>query len=138
MASRPSNSIGPTGIGSTDAASCLWTIGGDGNVGADWMAWPPPGTFPIAAAQLPWTSMDETGWSIQSDTRDFASAQVEITAGGDARPVAVAVLGAGYGSASAISMIPQGWTMTAGTSYHVRIDGAGAAIEYDVDIVDCD
>ena len=57
-----SNSIGPTGIGSTDSYSCMWTLGGNGNVGAAWTAWPPPGPFPWAAAQLPWTSMDETGW----------------------------------------------------------------------------
>jgi uncharacterized protein YkwD len=132
-----SNTIGPTGIGSTDTYSCMWTLGGSGAANADWIAWPPPGPFPYAASQLPWTSMDETGWSIQSDTRDFSAATVEITANGQARPVTITVLGAGYGSNSAISMIPQGWTMTIGESYHVRIDGAGATIEYDVDIVEC-
>ncbi len=132
-----SNSIGPTGIGSTDSYSCLWTIGGSNDLGVDWVAWPPPGPFPFAASQLPWTNMDATGWSIQSDTRDFSGATVEITAGGEPRPVGVTVLLSGYGSNSAISIIPQGWTMTAGESYHVRIDGAGATIEYDVDVVEC-
>jgi hypothetical protein len=132
-----SNTIGPTGIGSTDTYSCMWTLGGSGAANADWIAWPPPGPFPYEASQLPWTSMDETGWSIQSDTRDFSAATVEITANDEARPVTITVLGAGYGSNSAISMIPQGWTMTIGESYHVRIDGAGATIEYDVDIVEC-
>jgi hypothetical protein len=132
-----SNSLGPTGIGSTDAYSCMWTLGGSGNVGAQWTAWPPPGPFPLAAGQLPWTSMDLTGWSIQSDTIDFASAQVEITAGDEVLPVTISVLESGYGSTFAISMIPQGWTMAAGTTYHVRIAGVGEPIEYDVDVVAC-
>ncbi|HET6584019.1 MAG TPA: hypothetical protein VFG69_11235, partial [Nannocystaceae bacterium] len=93
--------------------------------------------FPLAASQLSFSSMDETGWSVQSDTIDLASAQVEITVAGDPRPVNVTVLASGYGSDSAISMIPQGWTMTAGTTYHVRIDGVGQTIEYDVEVVDC-
>jgi len=45
-----SNSLGPTGIGSTDTFSCLWTVGGTGAAGREWMAWPPPGPFPIEAA----------------------------------------------------------------------------------------
>ena len=132
-----SNSIGPTGLGSTDAYSCMWTLGGSNDVGAEWTAWPPPGPFPFAASELPWTNMDETGWSVQSDTIDLGGAQVEITAGGETLPVTVTPLLGGYGSESAISMIPQGWVMTAGTTYHVRIDGVGQTIEYDVEVVDC-
>lgn len=132
-----SNSIGPTGIGSTDAYSCMWTLGGSNDVGAEWTAWPPPGAFPFAASQLPWTNMDETGWSVQSDSIELGGAQVEITAGGETLPVTVTPLLGGYGSNSAISMIPQGWVMTAGTTYHVRIDGVGQTIEYDVEVVDC-
>ena len=132
-----SNSIGPTGLGSTDAYSCMWTLGGSNDVGAEWTAWPPPGPFPFAASQLPWTNMDETGWSVQSDSIDLGGAQVEITAGGETLPVSVTPLLGGYGSDSAISMIPQGWVMTAGTTYHVRIDGVGQTIEYDVEVVDC-
>lgn len=132
-----SNSIGPTGLGSTSDYSCMWTLGGANDVGAEWTAWPPPGPFPFAASQLSFSSMDETGWSVQSDTIDLSVAQVEITAGGNPMPVGITVLAGGYGSDSAISMIPQGWMMTPGTSYHVRIDGIGQTIEYDVDVVDC-
>jgi hypothetical protein len=132
-----SNSIGPTGLGSTSEASCMWTLGGSNDVGAEWTAWPPPGAFPWEASQLPWTSMDETGWSIQSDSIDLGGAQVEITADGAPMPVSVTPLLGGYGSDSAISMIPQGWSITAGTTYHVRVDGVGQTIEYDVEVVAC-
>jgi hypothetical protein len=131
-----SNSIGPTGIGSTDSYSCLWTIGGSGNAAAPWIAYPTPGPFPLAATTLGWVDIDETGWSIQSDTIDLAMAQVEITRGGEILPVELVPLGSGYGSSFAISIIPSGWTTTAG-EYHVRVDGVAEPIEYDVEIVDC-
>ena len=38
-----SNSLGPVGIGSADSFSCIEVIGGQGNAGAEWTAWPPPG-----------------------------------------------------------------------------------------------
>jgi hypothetical protein len=131
-----SNSIGPTGIGSTDTFSCLWTIGGSGTANAPWIAYPTPGPFPLAATTLGWTNLDMTGWSIQSDTIDLTAAQVEVTRGGETLPVDLHPLGAGYGSMFAISMIPNGWQTTAG-SYHVRVDGVAQPIEYDVEIVDC-
>lgn len=132
-----SNSIGPTGIGSTDAFSCLWTLGGSGTANAPWTAYPSPGVYPIGAASLSFTSLDETGWSIQSDSIDLAPAQVEITADGTPQPVTVHVLQSGYGSNSAISMIPMGWQITAGVRYHVEVTGTSTAIAYDVDVVDC-
>ena len=65
-----SNSLGPIGAGSTTEASCLLVLGGSGNAGAPWIAWPPPGDFPYEAAypeKVWWSSLDETGWSVQSD-----------------------------------------------------------------------
>ncbi|MBK6919927.1 MAG: CAP domain-containing protein [Deltaproteobacteria bacterium] len=132
-----SNSIGPTGIGSTDGYSCLWTLGGSGNAGAAWTAYPSPGPYPFEASTLGWTSLDETGWSIQSDSIELGGAQVTITQDGEDRPVTVHALGSGYGSSSAISMIPIGWQLTAGASYHVSVANVGTPIEYDVDVVDC-
>ena len=52
-------------------------------------------------------------------------------------PVAVTQLAGGYGSSSAVSFIPQNWTMQADTTYHVEIGGIGSAFAYDVDVVDC-
>jgi hypothetical protein len=134
-----SNSAGPVGLGSTSEYSCMWVLGGAGGGTNAWTAWPPPGPFPFeAVAPLGFTSLDETGWSLQSDGIDLAGAQVEITVGGDPRPVTVNVLASGYGSTSAISMVPSGWTAQPDTTYHVRVDGvAGGPIEYDVDVVSC-
>lgn len=135
-----SNSLGPVGLGSTSDSSCMWVIGGSGDAGAAWTAYPPPGPFPMQAVDpLPFgDDLNLTGWSIQSDALDLSSAQVEITEGGTARPVAITVLGANYGSASAISMVPQGWTAQAGSTYHVEVSGVGTPISYDVEFVDCD
>ncbi len=134
-----SNSTGPVGLGSTDSYSCMWVIGGSGAGATEWTAWPSPGPFPLEAiSPLGFASLDETGWSVQSDTIDLNGANVTITADGEARPVSVTNLAGGYGSSSAISMIPMGWTAQADTTYHVRVDGvAGGPIEYDVQIVDC-
>jgi hypothetical protein len=134
-----SNSLGPVGLGSTSDSSCMWVIEGSGNAGAEWTAYPPPGPFPIEAVDpLPFgDDLDVTGWSIQSDSLDLSGAQVTITENGTARPVAITVLGSGYGSASAISMIPQGWEAQAGSTYHVEVGNVGAAIAYDVEMVDC-
>jgi hypothetical protein len=134
-----SNSLGPIGLGSTSDSSCMWVIGGSGDAGAAWTAYPPPGPFPIEAVDpLPFgDNLDLTGWSIQSDALDLSGAQVTITEDGAARPVAITVLGANYGSASAISIIPQGWAAQAGATYHVEVAGVGAAIAYDVEMVDC-
>ncbi|MEX1368718.1 MAG: CAP domain-containing protein [Nannocystaceae bacterium] len=134
-----SNSLGPVGLGSTSSYSCMWVIGGGGGGSNAWTAWPAPGPFPIEAVDpLGFSSLDETGWSIQSDGIDLSGAQVTITTGaGEPRPVSVTVLAGGYGSSTAISMIPQGWSTEVGTTYHVQVDGVGMPIEYDVHVVDC-
>lgn len=132
-----SNSIGPTGLGSTDAYSCMWTLGGSNDAGMPWTAWPAPGPFPHEAMVASWAPVDETGWSIQSDVIDLAGAQVEITADGAPLSVSVTQLQGGYGSASAISIIPQGWVSQPGTTYDVSVTGISQPIEYQVYMVDC-
>jgi hypothetical protein len=133
-----SNSIGPTGIGSTDGASCLWTIGGEGDAGREWLAWPPPGPFPIEAGQTFFTTIDETGWSIQSDEIDLSSASVVIRDEGTVMPVSVTALLPGYGSAQALSIIPMGWTMEVGHTYQVVTTGTSEPISYSVEVVSCE
>lgn len=134
-----SNSAGPVGLGSTSEYSCMWVLGGAGGGTNAWTAWPPPGPFPFeAVAPLGFASLDQTGWSLQSDGIDLSGAEVAITVGGDPRPVTVTTLAQGYGSTYAISMIPSGWTVQPDTTYHVRVDGvAGGPIEYDVQVVTC-
>lgn len=133
-----SNSLGPVGIGSTSEMSCLYVIGGNGNAGAAWTAWPPPGLVPIQAIHVPtigWTDVDATGWTVQSDGVDVSGAQVTVTEGGVNKPVAVNGLGANYGSASAVRFVPQGWSVEVGKTYDVALSVGG--IQYSVTVVDC-
>jgi uncharacterized protein YkwD len=132
-----SNSLGPIGVGSTSEYSCMWVLYGSGGAGASWTSWPPPGDFPIQAVRMSWRPLDETGWTIQSDSINVGSGTVTITAGGTDMPVDVRTLLSGYGSTYAISIIPRGWSSTVGTTYHVEVTGVSPAISYDVTIVDC-
>ncbi|MEM6991673.1 MAG: CAP domain-containing protein [Myxococcota bacterium] len=134
-----SGTLGPVGLGSTDQNSCMTVVGGSGTFETAWTAFPPPGPFPYQAFDLSRFSdeLDQTGWSLQSETLDLDVAQVSITVDGEDRPVAVTPLAPGVGSASAISMIAQGWTAQPGTTYHVEVSGVGMPIGYDVEIVDC-
>ncbi len=132
-----SNGLGPVGIGSTTSYSCLWVIGGSGSGGNDWTAFPTPGYFPIQAMDTGYVSVDDTGWTVQSDSIDLAQAQVTVTSGGAPRPVSVVQLLGGYGSTDAINILPDGWTAQAGETYHVSVSGTSPPIEYDVQMVDC-
>jgi len=133
-----SNWLGPIGIGSTGKASCMYT-GTEGNAGKQWTAWPPPGSFPIEATRDAWDrSMDDTGWSIQSDSINLSSATVTIKLDGNVLPVTVAKLLGGYGSDDAISIIPKGWKIAAGKTYEVSVSGISTPISYSVSVVSCE
>ncbi len=133
-----SNSLGPVGLGSTDSYSCAWVLGGSGSAGAQWTAWPSPGVFPFEAiAPTGWSSVDETGWTLQSDSISLSGAQVAVTANSVDKPVQVTSLSSGYGSQYAIRFTPVGWTTQAGTTYHVAVTGVSPAITYDVEVVSC-
>jgi hypothetical protein len=114
----------------------MWTIGGSNNLGVPWVAYPPPGPFPLEATTLGWTNLDMTGWSIQSDTIDLTNAQVQVTRDDESLPMTIHPLGGGYGSSFAISMIPVGWAIGVG-DYHVVVSGVAEPIEYDVQVVSC-
>ena len=45
----------------------MQNIGGTGRAGKEWTAWPPPGVFPIQAYGDRWSTLSDTGWSIQSE-----------------------------------------------------------------------
>ncbi len=81
--------------------------------------------------------MDDTGWTLQSDSINLSGANVTITAGGVDKPVNVTHLLSGYGSSHAISMIPQGWVAQAGVTYRVDITGVSPAITYHVHVSGC-
>jgi len=132
-----SNSLGPIGIGGTDRASCMWTLGGSGRAGKTWMAWPAAGTIPLQAMTRGNNSTDSTGWSIQSDDINLAGAQVTVTMDGAAQPVTVTQLAANYGSRYAIRFNPTGWSTQAGKTYAVAVTGIATPINYTVAVVDC-
>ena len=132
--------LSEVGFGSTSTFSCQyqpaqWARGGGG--GKPWIAWPAPGQIPLAALGSRFYSIDRTGWSIQSDTIDFATAQVKVTSAGNELAVDAKPLLSGYGSRYALSMVPMGWQAEAGKSYTVEITGTAMPITYEVEVVDC-
>lgn len=133
-----SNGLGPIGLGSTSGYSCMHVIGGSGSDSAPWTAWPPPGVVPYEVTRLAWATLDQTGWSVQSDSMNLSGATVTITRDDGADlPVTVTQLAAYYGSLAAISMVPSGWEAEPGRSYDVHIEASGGVIDYTVDLVDC-
>jgi hypothetical protein len=132
-----SNELIGVGFGSSGKFSCQYQPPGRGKSTKPWIAWPPAGQIPIQAMSSTWSSIDQTGWSLQSDTVDFKNAQVTIMAAGMSLPVTVTQLGSGYGSTFAISMVPMGWKAAAGMTYNVNVTGASMPITYDVSVVDC-
>lgn len=137
-----SNSLGPIGIGSATRYSCLEVIGGHGHAGHPWTAWPPEGIVPYGAlVQSGWggqASVDYTGWSVQSDTITLTAASATVTRDGEPAPVTTSPLLEGYGSSTAIKIMPDGWQTEPGHTYHVELHGLTKQIGYDVVVVDCD
>jgi uncharacterized protein YkwD len=135
-----SNRLGPIGLGSTGpgGASCMQNIGGSGNAGKMWVAWPPPGPFPMQNYGGNTRGLSQTGWSVQT-VRNIAltGATVAVTSAGAARAVTVSQLTGSYGESNAIRIVPMGWTPAAGQSYTVTVSGVSIPISYTVDFVDC-
>jgi hypothetical protein len=129
-----SNSLGPIGLGSTSDYSCMLVIGGSGNANKQWTAYPPPGQVPAELFTVSFQSLDQTGWTIQSDDINLSGAQVTVTDAGQNRPVTVTQLAGGYGSSYAIRFNPSGWTTQAGHTYSVSVS---VGIQYDVIVVNC-
>jgi hypothetical protein len=133
-----SNMLAGVGFGSSGTFSCQYQPATRPAAGAKpWVAWPPQGQVPLQAFRGAFSSVDQTGWSVQSDSIDLKSAQVTVKSADMDLPVTVTQLGAGYGSSFAIRFNPMGWTTAAGKMYHVAISGTSKPIEYDVDVVDC-
>jgi uncharacterized protein YkwD len=135
-----SNRLGPIGLGSTGqgGASCMQNIGGTGSAGKQWVAWPPPGPFPMQAYGSGSRTLSATGWSVQT-VRSIAltGASVTVTSGGADRPMTLSQLTGSYGESNAIRLVPMGWTPAAGQSYTVTVTGVSTPIRYTVDFVDC-
>jgi hypothetical protein len=126
------------GFGSTGRFSCQYQPPKRPSPDAPaWVAWPPPGQVPIQSWGSFFSTVDETGWSIQSDTVDLNSAQVTVSSDGMDLAVTTTALNPGYGSRFAIRFNPQGWETAAGKTYSVKVSGTSMPIEYDVEVVDC-
>lgn len=134
-----SNWLGPIGLGSTGqgGSSCMQNIGGTGKARKPWVAWPPPGPFPIQGYSYFRTSYSDTGWSIQSEDMNLSGAQVTVTSGGNSLAVDVSPLTGNYGSTSGIRVVPRGWDVQAGATYAVSVTGIDSPIDYELVIVDC-
>jgi len=134
-----SNSLGPIGLGSTaTGASCMQNLGGQGDAGKPWMAWPPPGNVPLQAfAPSGRSSLDDTGWTVQSDGINLQGASVTVTSDGENLPVTVTQLLDRYGARYALRFNPDGWETEAGRTYSVSVTGIQTEISYDVSVVDC-
>jgi hypothetical protein len=133
-----SNMLAGVGFGSAGRFSCQYQPAQRPPAGAQaWTAWPPPGQIPIQAFSSTFARLDQTGWSVQSDTVNLQNAQVTVTSGGSNLAVTTTPLSGGYGSMYALRFNPSGWTTAAGQTYHVAITGASMPIEYDVEVVSC-
>ena len=111
-----SNRLGPIGLGSTGqgGASCMQNISGTGNAGKTWVAWPPPGPFPIQAYGSGTRTLSATGWSVQTQRSiTLTGATVTVTSAGADRPMTVSQLTGSYGESNAIRLVPMGWTPAA-------------------------
>src|SRR5687767_10782599 len=92
-----SEKVSRVGVGSTDRYACVIVDGrafdSDASkksvpkTAADlaWTAWPPGGPIPIEAFVA--TRLDDSGWTVQSETADLDGATVEVKEGGVVRPV---------------------------------------------------
>lgn len=118
-----SNRFGPTGLGSTSKSSCMYTFGGQKSGDLKWTAWPPPGIFPVELNANSWTSMDSTGWTIQSDTISFSGKTITVKGNGKALDVDTADLLPGFGSKNCVKITPKGWKMKSDTRYEVEVQG---------------
>lgn len=131
-----SNWLGDIGIGGTSNASCLQVIGGAGSGTNTWTSWPPPGEVPLELMYLSYVPVDQTGWTVQSDTISLGGALVTVRKGGDVLPVTVERLLSNYGSSDAIRFVADGWTTSAGT-YQVEITGISSPISWETTFVSC-
>lgn len=132
------NRLGPVGLGSTDGYSCMWVVGGNGNGGRDWTAFPAEGVWPIEAMSASFASVDDTGWTIQSEDINLEAGTVTVTEDGVEVPVTVDVLQRNIGSKYAIKLTPQGWTSQAGSVYEVSVTDVSMPFSYEVRMVSCE
>jgi hypothetical protein len=134
------NLLGSAGIGSAfsgmDGYCCLTAPETGTSAGRLWTAWPPEGPVPVDVFSVAGSSLDATGWTVNSDRIDLNSAQVDVqdgaqSVGVDVQPPPLA--GASY----QVVFSPRGWQTQAGHTYAVAVSASGQTINYQVEVVSC-
>ena len=128
--------IDSTAFGSTSDSSCMKVVQGFGGP-TPWIAWPPPGFYPMEVHNVAYQTIDQTGWTIQTNSVSLTDVTATVTENGSGRPVETVVLGGNYGSKGAIKITPQGWGIVPGAHYTVSATTASDTIEYSFQAVDC-
>jgi len=128
--------ISTTAFGSTDDSSCMHVVQGFGGP-TPWIAWPPPGFYPMEMHNVAYQTVDQTGWTIQTNNLSLSGAQAEVREDGVTKAVDAAVLLPNYGSQGALKITPQGWTIQAGSEYEVSVNTNSQTIAYSFLAVDC-
>ncbi len=90
------------GFGSTDSYSCVHLATYEVDDTTAWTAWPPPGDIPRGMLESYGYTVDEVGWSVQSDRYALEDARVTLTVDGTEHEMQVVPLAPWMGSASAI------------------------------------
>jgi len=133
-----SNITGPVSLGSTANNACvIWR--GTLAPSPSWVAWPPPGPAPAEALTAGGVSVDQRGWTLQSDSIDVRQGQVRVADHSNLAqllPVTRNNL-TSIGSAYGIRWVPDGWSTQSGHSYRVTIANLANPIVYDIDVVSC-
>ena len=88
----------------------MQNLSGTGNAGKAWVAWPPPGPFPMQAYGSGTRTLSATGWSIQTQRSiTLTGATVTVTSAGANMPMTMSQLTGTYGESNAIRLVPMGW-----------------------------
>ncbi len=122
-------------LGSTDRFSCVELLVDGLGTSPPWVAWPPPGAIPRSLLEIYGYTVDEVGWSIQSDSIDLSTASVDIVIDGEAHPVEVYPLEPLLGSLSAIRFTTD--TLPHSRHYRVVVRDVAEPFAYDVELLDC-
>ncbi len=128
--------ISKTAFGSTSDSSCMRVAGGFGGPNP-WIAWPPPGFYPMEMHHIAYKTVDQTGWTIQTNDVSLQDAVAEVKENGQVKPIEAMTLLPNYGSKGAFKITPAGWKIQAGSTYEVHVTTASSVIEYSFVAVDC-
>lgn len=128
--------LGAIELGSTDRYTCLELEEVDESVsGPDIVAWPPPGGVARQLLESDGRTVDDVGWTLQSDRVDLAGASVTITVGDQVHAAEVWELTPDVGSRFAIAFRVE--DLPRASRYEVEVRDVLEPFVYSVEIIDC-